>query len=131
MPENTFTETTLDAAETAFQAALLAGDADTLDATLHDRVRFTGPDGSTVDKAADMATHRSGAIRLTTVEESTRDVQVIEGVGVTRALLHLVGTIAGDPVDLTLAYTRTWIPSPTGWVVIAAHGSPAVGPART
>ncbi len=120
-----FTATTLHDAESRFQAALLANDVAALDGFLHDHVRFTGPDGSTIDKAADMAMHRSQALLLTTVDEVNREVQIIDRVGITRALLHLVGTVGDDEIDVTLAYTRTWVPSPTGWVVAAAHGSPA------
>jgi hypothetical protein len=120
-----FDTTTLADAETRFQAALLANDVIALDGFLHEHVRFTGPEGTTIDKADDMAAHRSRALLLTTVDELCREVQVIDGVGITRALLHLVGTVGGDAVDATLAYTRTWVPSPTGWVVAAAHGSPA------
>jgi hypothetical protein len=29
------------------------------------------------------------------------------GVGITRAKLHLVGTVAGGPVDVVLCYTRS------------------------
>ncbi|MBF8186209.1 nuclear transport factor 2 family protein [Nonomuraea sp. K274] len=125
MDADRFDETTLDDAESRFQAALLANDVAALDGFLHDDVRFTGPDGSTIDKAEDMAAHRAGALVLATVAELKREVQVIDGVGITRALLHLVGTAGDDKIDLTLAYTRTWVPSPAGWVVAAAHGSPA------
>ncbi len=52
-----------------------------------------------------------------------RDTQVIDGVSVTRAELRLVGTVAGAFVDVNLVYTRTWLPTPAGWEVVAAYGS--------
>ena len=116
--------TTLNDAESRFQTALLDNDVSALDAFLHEEVRFTGPDGSTIDKAADLAAHRSRTLVLTEVDEISREVQVIDGIGVTRATLHLVGTLAGDTIDATMAYTRTWVPSANGWVIAAAHGSP-------
>ena len=125
MADDRFTASTLDDAESRFQTALLAGDVEALDGFLHDQVRYTGADGSTIDKTADMAAHRSNNLVLTTVDEVSRQVQIIDGVGITRAVLHLIGTLGDNEIDLTLAYTRTWVPSPTGWVVAAAHASPA------
>jgi len=42
----------LEAAETAFQHALLTNDIAALDDMLHDQVRFIGPDGVTISKTA-------------------------------------------------------------------------------
>lgn len=117
----------LDAAETAFQHALLTNDVAALDEMLHDQVRFIGPDGVTINKQQDMDAHRRGDLVFSTVDELERDTQVIDGVGITRAALHLVATAAGDPVDVTLAYTRTWLPTPAGWLIVAAHGSAKAG----
>jgi len=123
MDTDRFDTATLNDAETRFQTALLDNDVSALDAVLHAEVRFTGPDGSTIDKAADLAAHRTRTLVLTEVGEVSREVQVIDGIGVTRAILHLVGTLADDKVEATMAYTRTWVPSADGWVIAAAHGS--------
>lgn len=113
----------LDAAETAFQQALLANDVGALDTMLHDQARFIGPDGVTINKEQDIGAHRRGELSFSTVDQLGRDTQVIDDVGITRAELHLVGTVAGSPVDVVLVYTRTWTPTPAGWRIVAAHGS--------
>lgn len=117
----------LDAAETAFQHALLTNDVAALDAVLHEQVRFIGPDGVTINKQQDIDAHRRGDLVFSTVDQLERDTQVIDGVGITRAALHLVATVGGEPVDLTLIYTRTWLPTPAGWRIVAAHGSAKAG----
>lgn len=122
LPEH-FTEATLSDAETTFQKALSSNDIEVLDQLLHEAVRFIGPDGRTIDKAADIASHRAEEFVLSEVEELERDVQLIDGVGVTRATLHLVGTAGEQPLDVLIAYTRTWVSSTNGWQIIAAHGS--------
>ncbi|MEV4264249.1 nuclear transport factor 2 family protein [Kribbella sp. NPDC049584] len=122
MDINGLSDSSLHEAETRFQQALLANDIAALDRMLHADVRFTGPDGSTIDKAADMASHRSQAFTLTAVDELHREVQIIDGVGITRATLHLVGAAGEHELDMVLAYTRTWLPSEDGWRIIAAHG---------
>ena len=113
----------LDAAETVFQHALLTNDVAALDGMLHEQVRFIGPDGVTIDKQQDIDAHRRGELVFSAVDQVERDTQVIDGVGITRAELRLAGTVAGDPVDVILVYTRTWLPTPAGWLIVAAHGS--------
>ncbi len=113
----------LGAAESHFQDALRRNDIDELDGLLHDHVRFLGPDGLTIDKAADMAAHRSGSLVFTEVHELQRDVQVFDSVGITRVTLHLAGKVGGEPLDAQLAYTRTWHKQGAAWTIVAAHGS--------
>jgi len=117
----------LDAAETVFQHALLTNDVAALDDMLHEQVRFIGPDGVTINKQQDIDAHRRGELVFSAVDQVERDTQVIDGVGITRAELRLVGTVAGDPVDVILVYTRTWLPTPAGWLIVAAHGSAKAG----
>ena len=117
----------LDAAETVFQHALLTNDVEALDDMLHEQVRFIGPDGVTINKQQDIDAHRRGELVFSAVDQVERDTQVIDGVGITRAELRLAGTVAGDPVDVILVYTRTWLPTPAGWLIVAAHGSAKAG----
>jgi ketosteroid isomerase-like protein len=113
----------LDAAESRFQDALRRHDVEELRGMLHDSVRFVGPDGRTIDKATDMAAHRSGSLVFTEVRELSREVQVFGSVGISRVTLHLEGEAGGEPLDAQLAYTRTWQWSGVAWAIIAAHGS--------
>ncbi len=117
----------LDAAETAFQHALLTNDVAALDGMPHDRVRFIGPDGVTINKQQDIDAHRRGELVFSAVDQVERDTQVIHGVDITRAELRLVGTVPGDHLDITLVYTRTWLPTPAGRSIVAAHGSVKAG----
>jgi ketosteroid isomerase-like protein len=115
--------TSLHAAETKFQDALRRNDVEDLDAILHDDVRFVGPDGLTIDKAADLAAHESGSLTFSAVTELRREVQVFGQLGVTRVALHLVGRAGGEPLDAELAYTRAWHREANDWIIVAAHGS--------
>ncbi|WP_157155931.1 MULTISPECIES: nuclear transport factor 2 family protein [unclassified Diaminobutyricimonas] len=113
----------LDAAESRFQDALRRNDLEELDGLLHENVRFVGPDGMTIDKATDLAAHRSGSLVFAEVFELQREVQVFDSVGVTRATLRLVGEAGGERLDADLAYTRTWQKLHDTWTIVAAHGS--------
>jgi ketosteroid isomerase-like protein len=115
----------LRAAERRLQAAQLAGDADTLDALLDDRLVFTGPDGGLSGKQDDLAVHRSGEQRLTRVDEEDLAVLVVDGTGVTWFLGTVAGTFKGQDFAAHVRYTRTWVRTREGgWRVVAAHVSP-------
>ncbi|WP_051942938.1 nuclear transport factor 2 family protein [Streptacidiphilus rugosus] len=115
----------LRAAERRLQAAQLAGDADTLDTLLDDRLVFTGPDGSLSGKGDDLALHRSGEQRLTRVEEEELAVLVVDGTGVSWFLGTVAGTFKGQEFSARVRYTRTWVrTAASGWRVVAAHVTP-------
>jgi hypothetical protein len=77
----------------------------------------------TINKSTDLAAHRSGSLVFADVTELQREVQVFGPVGITRAILHLVGEAGGESVEADLAYTRTRHRSDDAWVIVAAHGS--------
>lgn len=115
--------TSLDAAESRFQSAQIEHDLDELDALLHDELRFTGPDGAIGGKDDDLAAHRAGVYDWDAVEQIGREVQILEGVGITRASMSFRGRVAGQPFSGLLSYTRTWAWTAEGWRIVAAHVS--------
>jgi hypothetical protein len=121
--DDDFMRRTLDESESRFQRALRRNDIDDLDAILHEDAEFVGPDGATLDKSADLTAHRAGTFVLDAMDELSRRLQVIGGVGITRVKLHLRGSIANAPLDAVLIYTRTWLRHGENWTIIAAHAS--------
>ena len=119
------TDDSLRAAERRLQAAQLASDVDELDRLIDDRLVFTGPDGRLYGKADDLAVHRSGQQRMSRVEEEDLRVLVHGGTGVTWFLGSLAGTMAGEPFQARVRYTRTWVHDDHGWRLLAAHVSDA------
>ncbi len=113
----------LRAAERRLQAAQLAADADTLAELIDDRLVFTGPDGQLYSKSDDLRLQRSGEQRLTEVTEEELAVLVEGGTGVTFFKGRLAGVFRGEQFSAQVRYTRTWIRTPSGWRLIAAHVS--------
>jgi hypothetical protein len=111
-------------AERRLQAAQLAGDAGALDALLDDRLVAVGPDGARFDKAADLAAHRSGALRVTRMDEEALDVLVDGDLGVTRAVFSAAAVVDGVADEGRLVYTRTWVRRDGAWRVLAAQFGP-------
>lgn len=116
-------EQSLDEAESEFLRAFGVNDIDGLDSILHADVEFVGPDGSIIDKDADMASHRAGDLEIESVDELSRRVQIIGGIGITRVKLHIKASVGGSPLDEVLMYSRTWLNQNGRWSIIAAHGS--------
>jgi ketosteroid isomerase-like protein len=122
--------TDIDALRTAdrrLQAAQLAADAEALDGLIDDRLVFTGPDGQLYSKADDLALQRSGEQRLTEVTEEDLVAIVAGDTGVTCLRARLAGRYKGEEFTADVRYTRTWIRTPSGWRLLAAHVSSADG----
>jgi hypothetical protein len=112
-------------AEHALQAAQRTGDVDALDALLHPRCVGVGPDGSVFSKDDDLEGYRSGALRITRLEEESLDVQEDVVSGVTRLVAAVEAVQAGAAVSARLIYTRLWVRTEDGWQVVAATLAPA------
>lgn len=110
--------------ERALQAAMRANDVAELDRLLHDELLAVGPDGQLVDKAADLAAHRSGVFTIAALDEEDVRVLVAGDTAMTFVVLDVRGTIAGEDVSGRMRYTRTWIQDGGRWRVLAAHIAP-------
>lgn len=111
--------------ERALQAAMRAGDVEELDRLLHPELLAVGPDGRMIDKAGDLASHRSGVVTITELNEEEVRVKVLDDVAVTFVVLRICGTIDDAVVAGRMRYTRTWTRDGGDWRVVAAHISPA------
>jgi len=72
---------TIDQAEDALLAAMRVSDIEALDRLIGDNLRFTRPDGSVIDKRADLEAHRSGITRFNRIEELERRTLEFNGGG--------------------------------------------------
>jgi hypothetical protein len=116
-------------AEHALQAAQRAGDVAALDALLHPRCVGAGPDGSVFSKEDDLASHRSGALRITRLEEESLVVQEDGPSGTTRLVAAVDAVQDGAALSARLVYTRLWVRADGAWQVLAATLAPAPEPA--
>jgi ketosteroid isomerase-like protein len=120
-------------AEQELQAAIRAGDIQTLDLLLDDRVVYTGPDGRSVTKEQDLEAHRSGTLAVDVFDQQDLQVTVVGSTGITHVLAVLQGTAGAQPFAARLRYTRTWVHADGTWRVLTAHASsaPDVQPPET
>jgi hypothetical protein len=124
-PERVSDIDSLKAADRRLQAAQLAANVDTLAELIDDRLVFVGPDAQLHSKEDDLELHRSGNQRLTEVTEVELSAVVAGETGVTFFRGWLAGRFHGEEFTAHVRYTRTWIRTPAGWRLLAAHVSPA------
>lgn len=112
--------------EGRLRTAIMAGDADALDRLLADDALYTDPTGAVMDKAADLAAHRSGALRVTRFDVEDQAIRLI---GTDAAVVQLRVSVAGSfgdaPIAGTFSYMRTW--SLIDGRVVAASCTPIAG----
>jgi len=114
----------LRAAERRLQTAQLNSDVDALSQLLDDSLLFTGPDGSIYTKDDDLQAHANGVQIVTKLEEEDLRLRVSGQLGVTWFLGTVEATVAGQPVQARMRYTRTWLHDDAAtWRVIAAHAT--------
>jgi ketosteroid isomerase-like protein len=113
------------AAERRLQDAQRAGDVDALDALLHPRLVAAGPDGTLFGKEDDLATHRSGALRITRLVEVSLEVVEDGLTGSTHLVADVDAVQGGTEVSARLSYTRLWVRDAGRWRVLAATFTPA------
>lgn len=104
---------------------MLSSDVEELDRLLHPELLAVGPDGQLVDKAGDLASHRSGVFKINELKEEEVRVRVLGDSALTFVVLRIRGTIDEVEYSGRMRYTRTWTRDGGAWRVIGAHISPA------
>ncbi len=117
---NTPSQTHILEAEERLRQAMLHNDVSVLDELIAPDLLFTGINGQLASKADDLAAHQARVLRLTTIEPVQQTIQLHPGFAVVSALMHLVGTYEGTPIDQQLRYTRVWVLTQDGSVQITA-----------
>jgi ketosteroid isomerase-like protein len=114
--------------EADLRSAQLAADVATLGRLISEDLLFTGPDGQLGTKAADLAAHQSGVVRIR--EHLPRELR-IRRVGVDVAIValrtDLFVEVSGSPVRGTYRYTRVWAREDSTWRVVGGHVAPVPG----
>lgn len=116
--------------EARLREAMLAGNADALDGLLADDVLFADQQGQLLTKAADLAAHRSGTLRLREMRVLTQEGRVLSAtVAVVTVLAEVAGTYASQPFQEVARYVRVWAKQHGRWQVAAGSVGHAQAPA--
>jgi len=117
-------ENDIAALEDRLKAAMLRNDVDELDSLLAENLIFTDHQGRLISKAEDLATHRSGLLKVQQLDISDRRIGMFEHFAVVVLRTELAGEYDGVAFSGKFAYTRVWQPRLAGgYEVVAAHCS--------
>jgi hypothetical protein len=107
--------------ERALQAAMLTSDVGELDRLLRPELLAVAPDGRMIDKAGDLASHRSGVFKISELDEEDVQVKVLGAMALTFVVLRIRGTIDEAEISGRMRYTRTWTRDGGTWRVVGAQ----------
>jgi ketosteroid isomerase-like protein len=110
------------AVEEKLRLAMLDSDVEVLDELLAPELIFTDHLGQLVDKQADIDGHKSGVLKLESLEPFDRQIIVKNNVAIVSVRMQLSGSYNGMPANGNFRFTRVWAQSSVGaWQIIAAH----------
>jgi ketosteroid isomerase-like protein len=113
----------IEALEDKLQHAMLTSDVAVLDELIADDLVFTMHTGVLLDKQADLAAHRTGAVRFQTVEISDRQIHPYGDCVVVTLQAELAGTTPDQPFAGHFRFTRVWLQRNDRWQIVAGHVS--------
>jgi ketosteroid isomerase-like protein len=107
--------------EAELAQAMLNNDLKTLDRLLSDDLIFTGPDGNTIDKAQDLALHRSGDTLLTTYEMERLLIRIYGSIAITDVKVRLAGSFKSESFEGLYQYLRIYLNQHDRWQIIGGQ----------
>lgn len=110
--------------EERLRQAMLAGDVPALDELLSDHLVFTNHEGRRLAKSDDLAAHRSGNLRIASIDcRAGALIRRLGNVATVCVSVDLAGTIEASAFFGRFAYSRVWHFEEGRWQVVVAHCS--------
>lgn len=79
-----------------------------LDKILHDDLLFIAPNGETVTKAMDLASHRKGEMVVEQLIPTFEDIKIIGDNAIVVVVYDTKGKMLGNPIQGRFRYIRIW-----------------------
>ena len=104
--------------ETELLEAIKISDVNALDRLLHNNLLFVTPDGKTITKEMDLASHRSGTMVVEELKSTIEQINIIERTAVVIAIYITKGKMLGTSIQGRFKYIRIWQSFSGEWKVI-------------
>ena len=98
--------------------AIKTSDVQFLDRILHDDLLFIAPNGQTITKQMDLASHRAGEMVVDELVPTFEDIRIIDDSAVVVVVYDTKGKMLGNPIVGQFRYIRVWKLFPDGLKVI-------------
>lgn len=106
--------------EERLRQAQLKSDVVALNELIADEIQFVFLDGSVTTKAMDLETHRTGNIRVQSIDFSERDIRCLSDTVATAIVkVAMVVVFHGQEVRGNYRYCRTWLERNGRWQIVA------------
>lgn len=105
--------------EQKLKEAMIASDVATLDRLISDDLVFTAFTGQLVTKQEDLEMHRSGSIKISSLDILDSQVRLLENIAVVIAHVRISGNFNHTPASGEFRFTRVWHMQPEGWQIVA------------
>ncbi len=89
-----------------------------IDELIHTDFLFIAPNGITVTKEMDLASHRSGSMIVEELNITIENIKVVGDCAVSMSTYHTKGRFMDMPIEGVFKYIRTWKQTPDGIQVI-------------
>ncbi len=118
----TITEQILDM-ETQLIQAMLKSDVNKLDELIADDLLFTDHTGQVLDKASDIEAHRSGSVKIDSLQPSELLMRSHGNTVIVSLLMKIKGKYLGEAFQGANRYTRVWVKYGNAWKIVAGHST--------
>lgn len=88
--------------------AIQSSDIAILDKLLHPDLLFISPNGQTITKEMDLASHRSGTMVVEELNPTIEHINLIESTAVVIVVYDTKGKMLGNPIQGRFRYIRIW-----------------------
>ena len=79
-----------------------------LENVLHDDLLFIAPNGQTITKSMDLASHRAGEMVVAYLVPTFEEIKLFENTASVIVVYDTKGTMQGNPIEGKFKYFRVW-----------------------
>ena len=97
-----------------------------LNALLADELIFTGHTGALFTKENDLEAHRSGGVKIYSIDTSEQLIKVLDDTAIVSVLMEISGEFFGNTEVGFFRFTRIWKSNGLNWQIVAAHSTQVV-----
>jgi hypothetical protein len=121
------TQSRIEKLEERLRLAMLHSDLTELDTLISPDLLFTNHLGRLITKEADLASHRSGDLKIKSLTSSEQQIRQLGASAIVSVATHMKGSYLANPIDLQIRYTRVWaIGVNQDFQIFAGHASAVI-----
>lgn len=113
----------IEATEEQLRTAMINSDVKVLDELLADDLLFTNHLGLTMTKEDDLTAHRSGFVKIESIDLSDMKIRTAGDVSVVSVTSRICGEFGGQFADASFRFMRVWEKREEQWKLRAAQST--------